>query len=167
MIGLDENISDFIFNVAMIMLFIAGLSIFFMLYPLSNKNNDLIRQNIGNGKEVMQVAASDAVPFKISGAELIGKIYSGLDYDIIVDGKEYSKSNFQDEITDLDAVATNEYLDEKNLYSLGEDIDNINIDPSEEYTIIIDDDINRNENGIKRNEDGVIEFVEYRKIIGE
>ncbi|WP_010250305.1 hypothetical protein [Acetivibrio cellulolyticus] len=88
---MGENLADFLFDVAMILVFVSALSLFLFLNPLSEKNVELLAGTINRDKEVAENRVYNSEYTTVTGADIISDIINGLEADIIVDSKYISK----------------------------------------------------------------------------
>ena len=90
---MGENLTEFIFDVAMTMLFIVALSLFLVLNPASEKVVDLLESTINRDKDVMESVMPGSEYATVTGADIIGNIINGLETDIEIGGKYIDAEN--------------------------------------------------------------------------
>lgn len=81
---MNENTLDFLYNIAMIIIFITALSLFFILLPRSETTVALLKESMSRDKAIYE-SNSSVEEYTVSGAEIIGNIHLGLSTDIQVD----------------------------------------------------------------------------------
>lgn len=89
---MSENLSDFIFNLVVVMFFIVAVTLFFVMHDFSTDMLSFLRSEINNEKEVLQVRREDK-EYSILGEELIAGIISGTVHDFYLDYAHYTVSN--------------------------------------------------------------------------
>lgn len=82
---MSENTVDFLYDIMMTVLFIAALTLFFVIHSASGDTLKLLKTSISDERAVYE-SHSDIDEYEVSGAEIIMSIYSGLTTDIEVDG---------------------------------------------------------------------------------
>jgi len=103
---MSENLSDFLFHAFMIAVFIAALTLFFVLSPASERVVSVLEGTINDNDAVIEVKEFDSEYMTVTGAEIIGDIISGIETDIYVDGTLIETT---DNPFELDFSFINEY----------------------------------------------------------
>lgn len=88
---MGENLADFLFDVAMVFVFVMALSLFLRLNPLAKKNVDLLSASINMSTEILENKKYNMEYTTVTGADIIGNIVNGLETDIIVDSQYIPK----------------------------------------------------------------------------
>lgn len=123
---MGENLTDFIFDVAMIAVFIAALSLFLLLNPASEKTVDLIESTINRDKDVMESREDVGEYTTVTGAEIIGNLVNGLETDIKIGSMNVDMENYKPYDFDYDKI------DETGVYKVKR-----NIDPDGKVDLVI------------------------------
>ncbi|HEX2945644.1 MAG TPA: hypothetical protein VHT96_06790 [Clostridia bacterium] len=95
---MNDNLAEFLFNTAMVVFFVAAVSLFFLMNDFSNDMVSLVQQNINQQKEVVEVR--EEVPDNtLKGDEIIANIISGAANSVTtssafsIDGTGYDVEN--------------------------------------------------------------------------
>ena len=125
---MGENLADFLFDVAMVFMFVMALSLFLFLNPLSDKNVELLAGTINRDKEIAENRAYNMEYTTVTGADIIGDLIKGLETDIIVDSEYIFKdvNIFDDEFNFYN-------INERGKYKVTRNIDSKGIVESVEY----------------------------------
>lgn len=118
---MGENLADFLFDVAMVLMFVIALSLFFNLNPLSKKNIELLSASITMDKEIAESVEYNVEYTTVTGADIIGNIINGLETDIIVDNQYIPKDvNYFSEEFNFNIInKSNKYKVTRNINSQG------------------------------------------------
>lgn len=103
---MSDNLSDFLFNAFMIAVFIAALTLFFVVSPASERVISVLEGTINDNDAVIEIEEFDNEHILVTGAEIIGNIISGIETDIYVDGTLIETT---DNPFELDFSFINEY----------------------------------------------------------
>jgi hypothetical protein len=103
---MSENLSDFLFNAFMIAVFIAALTLFFVVSPASERVISVLEGTINDNDAVIEIEEFDNEHILVTGAEIIGNIISGIETDIYIDGTLIETT---DNPFELDFSFINEY----------------------------------------------------------
>jgi len=102
---MNENLGDFLFNSFCVFIFITAISLFILINNSTNDNIKLVKNNLSQNKALYQSNIAPNKDIKVSGSEIINKIYDGLEVDIIVNSYPISKTvdkfNFNYDIIDF------------------------------------------------------------------
>lgn len=125
---MSENLADFLFDVAMVLVFVIALSLFLYLTPLSSKNVELLSNTINRDKEITENREYNMDYTTVTGADIIGNIINGLETDIRVDGWYIHKDeNFYADDFKFDSI------NERGRYKVKKDINSNGIVELVEY----------------------------------
>lgn len=80
---MDENLMDFIFQVSVIFLFVAAISIFMMLNNNASLTLEIVKEGVNQERSISE-GNYDNEGYYVSGAEIINSIHNGLEVDITV-----------------------------------------------------------------------------------
>ncbi len=118
---MGENLADFLFDVAMVFVFVSALSLFMFLNPLSDKNVELLKSTINRDKEIAENRIYNKEYTTVTGADIIGDIINGLETDIIVDSEYIYKdvNIFDDDFSFLGINENGQYRVTRNIDSTG------------------------------------------------
>lgn len=87
---MGENLSDFIYKVSVLFIFIAAVSVYMLLYGNASSLIEVVKENMYEDKALTQ-GSYENEEYTATGAEIISSIRSGLDVDIYVDGVKIEK----------------------------------------------------------------------------
>ncbi|MFZ5988349.1 MAG: hypothetical protein ACOYWZ_14650 [Bacillota bacterium] len=90
---MDENLMDFIFQVSVIFLFVAAISIFMMLNNNASLTLEIVKEGVNQERSISE-GNYDNEGYYVSGAEIINSIHNGLEVNIVVNGFEINKDNY-------------------------------------------------------------------------
>ena len=96
---MHENITDFLFQTLLIVVFIAAIGLFLVINQTVFSSIDTVKANYINNPLVIEGSNHIKDEKVYKGHEIIAKIFLGLDYDIDVDGRLI---NADDEIESID-----------------------------------------------------------------
>ena len=84
---MDENLSEFFLNTALVVFFVIAVTLYFALNGLSNDMADFVRNDISNERDVIRVIGGEEEQ-EVSGEEIMSDILIGsaVDFDINVNG---------------------------------------------------------------------------------
>ncbi|MCX7920458.1 MAG: hypothetical protein N3B21_00325 [Clostridia bacterium] len=87
---MNENLSEFLFKVFAIFFFLIAVSMFVVMNNKSTQTLSIVKEGVYEDKAVYRSNFSYD-DYTATGAEIISKIYDGLDVNIVVDGSTILK----------------------------------------------------------------------------
>lgn len=111
---MDENFAKLLSCVSTVILVLAALSIFFILYRSSAGTLSLINRNITDQGSVYVVSGQKEQDTDVRGSDIAGSIKNGLEIDIFIDSTLVSRYQdsyaFDYSLIDMDAWYSVRYL---------------------------------------------------------
>lgn len=89
---MDENVSKIIACISVVMLVVAAISLFFILYRDSTDTVSLVNRGINDQRAVLEFSGQKAQSTDVRGSEIVGTIKNGLEIDIFIDSVYISRS---------------------------------------------------------------------------
>ncbi|RCX13010.1 hypothetical protein DFR58_11967 [Anaerobacterium chartisolvens] len=82
---MSDNLADFLFEVSCIFIFTVAISVFMLMGSGTARNIALVKESLVQDN-LLYESNVDAKEVTVSGAEIIAKVYGGMDVDIFVNG---------------------------------------------------------------------------------
>ncbi|NLG02976.1 MAG: hypothetical protein GX567_03940 [Clostridia bacterium] len=101
---MNENVSDFIINLVVVLFFVVAVTLFFVMQDFSADMLSFLRSEINNEEEVLKVSVKDEA-YLISGEEIIAGIISGTMREFYLDSSHYLVS-YPLKMSDYSAIDT-------------------------------------------------------------